>query len=67
MISNWQDAIVVAAVVLAASYVARRAWLVARGRRQAGCHGCGTCPSNQTGGGGLQARTVLRIDPPARI
>jgi hypothetical protein len=46
MSANWQDLLAIGLVLAAASYIARRAWLVVANRGQAGCGtGCEKCPS----------------------
>ncbi|MGD9646515.1 MAG: hypothetical protein AB7U73_12440 [Pirellulales bacterium] len=41
---DWQTAGAGVIVLVAAVYLARRAWLTLRGRRAAGCGTCPTCP-----------------------
>jgi hypothetical protein len=43
---DWQNLLAIGLVVAAASYIARRAWLVVASRGKAGCGtGCEKCPS----------------------
>jgi hypothetical protein len=46
MNSAWQSSIVLVAVMLAASYLARLAWLSIVARRAAACGGCDKCSAS---------------------
>jgi hypothetical protein len=46
MTFDWQDAITLPAVVVAASYLFWRGWLALK-RKRASCGGCASCPASQ--------------------
>ena len=60
----WQNAVVIAAVALAALFVLRAAWRIVAGRGHCGCGkaSCGDAPAPT---GGIRYRELVQLNGPA--
>ena len=53
---TWQNGATIALIVAALGYVSWRLWRMTQGDRSAGCHACGSCPTDE------KRDTLITID-----